>query len=667
MKTMRTIKTLYKAAVITAFSQCLFSATAQTNTQYFMKWNPQQHQLNPAFQPVGKFYIGIPALSSVNFNVGNNNLVFTDVLQNVTVDGKKKTVLFIDKNAKAGSVDDFLDAMGSNTRIFYDHRINLIDFGFKVAGGFATFNIANRASTNLLLPKAIPTLALKGIDEGETFKMKGNDFALDLTAYTELGIGYSRALNEKLTVGAKIKFLYGHANLHTNFSDISITGNETLWELKGDGDIRSSFPGIRAYENELSQIDSVTFDEDLKARDFTKPKGFGFAVDLGGTYKVLPELTVSASVLDLGFIHWTRSLNRFVKKGDFVWDGITFDVNDDTTDYGLKYQEMFDEMFNVDHNPSSYTTWLNTKFLLGGEYTFWNDRLGLGLLAKGQFYRGKLYGNGTASVNFRPWKQLSATVAYGLFDGEWNNLGAGLNLNAGPVNFYCSVDNIPFKFAKSDGALIPSNTESMLVSLGMNLYFGYTPKKEKKKKEKKEDEPLPVLVEDQKEEEKDTTSQLAVIPETPVVVPDTATTEIAKVEEQRQEVPVPVKSKEISESLKKLQQEAITNIRFLNYQNHLIAIHPASYRTLDQIVKELADDPDVNVVVEAHSAVIRDTNFTYWMTEERANLIRGYFVENGIEASRITTVGMGADRPVAKGRSAAANKANTRIVLIFSK
>ena len=659
---MKTTNTTYRALAAIAALLCLSSTNAQTNTQYFMKWNPQQHQLNPAFQPAGKFYIGVPGLSSINFNLGNNNLVFTDVIQNVTVDGKKKTVLFLDKNAKRGSVDDFLDAMGSNTRIFYDHRINLIDFGFKLADGFATFNISNRASTNLLLPKAIPELALKGIEEGEKFKMKGNDFAVDLTAYTELGLGYSRALNDKLNVGAKFKILYGHGNVHTNFSDVTITGNETMWELKGDGDVRAAIPGIRIYENELSQIDSMTFDEDLKTRDFTRPKGFGFAVDLGATYKVLPELTVSASVLDLGFIHWTRSLNRFVKKGDFVWDGITFDINDDTTDYGIKYQEMFDEMFNVDHKPSSYSTWLNSKFLLGGEYSLWNDRLGLGLLAKGQFYRGKLYGNGTASVNFRPWKQLSATVAYGLFDGEWNNLGAGLNLNAGPVNLFCSVDNIPFRYAKGDGALIPSNTEKVQVSLGMNLFFGYTPKKEKKKKQKEPEKPVLVEV-------TDTTTDMNIVSDTAVVSTEKIDSSIVSDSNLGIDTSVvekPVKSKELSDNLKKLQSET-SNIKFLNYKEHLIAIHPISYATLDIITKELNDDPDVKVTIECHSAIIRDTNFTYWMTEERANLIRGYFIEGGIDASRITTVGMGADKPVAKGNTPSANKANTRVVLIFEK
>lgn len=664
---MRTINPLYKAAAAIAVSQCLFSANAQTNTQYFMKWNPQQHQLNPAFRPEGKFFIGLPALSSLNFNVGNNNLVFTDVLQNVTVDGQKRTVLFLDKYAKRGSVDNFLDAMGDNTRIFYDHRINLIDFGFKVAGGFATVNITNRATTNLLLPKAIPSLALKGIEEGESFKMKGNDLAFDVTAFTEIGLGYSHNINDKLNIGAKLKFLYGHGNVHTNFSDITITGNETLWELRGKGDISAAVPGIQIYENEKSQIDSVTFDEDIEPREFAKPQGKGLAVDLGATYKILPQLTVSASVLDLGFIHWSKNLHKLNKKGDFVWDGITFDINDDTTDYGLKYQDMVDAMFDVDNSPASYTTWLNTKFLLGGEYTFWNDRLGLGLLAKGQFYRGKLYGNGSASVNFRPWKQLSATVAYGLFDGEWNNLGAGLNLNAGPVNLYCSVDNIPFKFAKSDGVLIPSNTESMQVALGMNLYFGY---RQKKKKEK---EAQPVLVEELKEntllvvkDDISTTDTTAAVEDTvQKVITDTLS--VAVVTDPTPVEPTPAKPKEISQNLKNLQNEAALNIKFYNYKKHLIAIDPSSYPVLDKIANELLADPDVKVIVECHSSVINDTEFTYWMTEERASLIRGYFVEKGVETRRITTVGMGADKPVVKGKSESANKANTRTILLFSK
>ena len=35
--------------------------------------------------------------------------------------------------------------------------------------------------------------------------------------------------------------------------------------------------------------------------------GYGGAIDLGVSYKLLDKLTLSASVLDLGFIKWSKS------------------------------------------------------------------------------------------------------------------------------------------------------------------------------------------------------------------------------------------------------------------------------------------------------------------------------------------------------------------------
>ena len=35
--------------------------------------------------------------------------------------------------------------------------------------------------------------------------------------------------------------------------------------------------------------------------------GYGFGIDLGASYKIMDNLTVSASILDLGFISWSKS------------------------------------------------------------------------------------------------------------------------------------------------------------------------------------------------------------------------------------------------------------------------------------------------------------------------------------------------------------------------
>ena len=41
----------------------------------------------------------------------------------------------------------------------------------------------------------------------------------------------------------------------------------------------------------------------------TSPAGYGFAVDLGATYDILPNLQASLAVNDLGFISWSKDKN----------------------------------------------------------------------------------------------------------------------------------------------------------------------------------------------------------------------------------------------------------------------------------------------------------------------------------------------------------------------
>lgn len=653
------------------------NALAQSNTLYFMKWNPQQHLLNPAYKPSGKFYIGVPGLSSIHLTGGNNSLTLTDVFHNVTVDGEKKTVLFFDHNAPGNAIDNYLDALRDRTRIFYEHRINLIDFGFRLKKGFVTFDVANRATSNVLLPKEISTLAFKGIKENQSLNIDGNDFAIDANLFTEFALGYNREINDKLQVGAKVKFLYGHANMRTDFKDLTITGNADEWSIKGDGSVMASVPGVNIVEEkDKPQIKDIEFnDDDLDASDYRKARGKGLAFDLGATYKLLPELTVSASVLDLGFIRWNKDLHKVNKKGDFVWDGIAYNIGDDTTDYGKEYQDMLDAMYEVDHSPEAYASWLAPRMYLGGEYSLWKDRLGLGLLMRSQLYRGHLYGDGVASVNFRPWRQLSATVTYGLFDGEWNNLGAGLNFNAGPINLFCAVDNIPFKYAKDDEILIPSNLENFRVSLGMNLYFGYGNPRVKKEKKTKNDailvddeiKPIPPIDNNDKQIANNETTPSdqtdSVKPEDGKSVNPT-TPENGK--ETKPVTPEETKPKVVPSNLKAMEGEALYGIKFFDYKANFMAIDPKCYPVLDKLADRLNSNPYIDVTIENHSPIVKDAEFTYFLTEERAELIRGYLIEKGIEPERIQTVGMGADAPLVKDDTPTARTKNTRTVLKFS-
>lgn len=459
------------------FSFCGLCATASaqlSNTLFFDKYNPRQQWTNPAEQPVGKFYIGFPALSTIGVTAGNSDLVFTDVIKNIYRDGRNQSVLFCDKDANGTT--DFLKAFNGNERVFAAYRLNLIDFGFRLREkNYVTFAISNRMETVAKVPGAFADFALSGMQDGRVYDFDANDLSVNSTLFTEFAVGFSRKVNEQLTVGGKLKFLYGHANIKTDFKDIQITGSEDMWCIKGDASVHGAVPGLKIIDDENGKIDSVDFDDDnMSTSDYIKPQGKGFAVDLGATYQLLPQLKLSASVVDLGFIHWTKNLLEVDKTKDFFYDGVDYDINDDSTDYWQPYQDVLENMCSDNKNPDSYWSMLTAKIYAGAEYSFWQDRLGLGLLSKTYILNGYAWEDVVASANFRPWKQLTATLTYNMFDGEWNNIGAGLNFNAGPVNLWCAVDNIPLKYGKTeDDVMFPSNTRYVRANFGLAFMFGY--------------------------------------------------------------------------------------------------------------------------------------------------------------------------------------------------
>lgn len=83
----------------------------QNNSLYFTDRIPQSTQLNPALQPACTFYFGIPLVSGIEANLGNNALGLSDIykkddgvdtwflatkdLTTQTLDKLRKTTLFL--------------------------------------------------------------------------------------------------------------------------------------------------------------------------------------------------------------------------------------------------------------------------------------------------------------------------------------------------------------------------------------------------------------------------------------------------------------------------------------------------------------------------------------------------------------------------------------------
>lgn len=455
-------------------------ASAQlSNTLFFDKLNPRQHKVSPASQPVGKFYIGMPGVSTIAVSGGNSRFTFRDLVENKEVNGEQRTLLFMDKDADG--MQNFLDKLKFKERVFAAYQVDLIDFGFRIKEkGYFTFGISNRMQTMMIIPHQIPAIVFEGMANHEVYNFRVNKLSASSSVFSEVAAGYSHKINDKISIGGKFKFLLGHANVYTDFYDLDMTGTEDEWHFLGDASIHGSVPGLRFVPNEDHQFGEVEYDEDQPISTFVKPRGHGMAIDFGVNYQILPELKVSASILDLGFVRWKKDLLQVDVKGDFVYDGVQFDINDDTTKYYKHYGEELENMYKINDNPDKYSSALATKLNVGAEYSLWEDRVGFGFLSTTYFFRRTAWEEFVLSTNFRPCRFVSLSLSYNMFDGEWNNLNAGMNLNLGPVNLYASLDHIPLKYAKIEDYKIPSNTRFMRANVGLAFLFG-TRKRDKDK------------------------------------------------------------------------------------------------------------------------------------------------------------------------------------------
>ena len=113
----------------------------------------------------------------------------------------------------------------------------------------------------------------------------------------------------------------------------------------------------------------------------------------------------------------------------------------------------------------------------------------------------------------------------------------------------------------------------------------------------------------------------------------------------------------IPEKLKKF-SGAIKGIEFETGSAKII---PKSFAILDGAVAMLQEFKDTAIEVQGHTDNAGDAALNKKLSLERAESVKAYFVSKGVFAERITTVGLGADKPVADNAKPAGRAKNRRI------
>lgn len=402
------------------------SAYAQyLRSSYFMEGTSSRLQLNPGLQPT-RGYFNIPVLGSFNIGTSSNVLGINDIVD------------VLDSGEDIFENDDLYGRLKSDNRLNVSLNTDIVSFGWYAGKGFWSVNVGLRADVGASIPQSMFEY-LRKVNRTEDINGSFSNMNFRLNAYSEIGVGYSRQITEKLSVGGRVKVLLGIARAEMAIDNFDISLNDALT----NGDYAELDPSqtygralVNAHVSTTMKGGGLSFNEatgqidgfDIDGSNFGIA-GAGFGIDLGASYKVWDNLTVSAAVLDLGFIKWKGSETTVAAPAN-----ASFEVT------GSNYQDFLDgdflsmDRFNfVQDNEAAENakTTLASTILLAGEYGLLDNRLSVGAMYTARFAKPKTLNELTLSATYRPKSWFNIAGSYSPIQAGGKSFGLALKL--GPV------------------------------------------------------------------------------------------------------------------------------------------------------------------------------------------------------------------------------------------
>ena len=94
------------------------------------------------------------------------------------------------------------------------------------------------------------------------------------------------------------------------------------------------------------------------------------------------------------------------------------------------------------------------------------------------------------------------------------------------------------------------------------------------------------------------------------------------------------------------------------------SLRPEATRALDEAVKAMQEDPELNIEIEGHTCNIGTAEYNLALGERRAHAVRDYLTSRGIGANRFRTVSYGEERPKHDNAREETRRLNRRAALV---
>ncbi len=420
----------------------------QNHTLYALNSTGSALYLNPGFVHKNKFYLSVPmGFNSVSVN--NSGFTLSDLFVKRSADDSLEI-----------RPDIAISKMSPLNFLTLDFAAELFGLGFKVRSNYFSISAMLKTQFNLMYSKDLFRLINEGNGSSAFLGNKADlsGLGVNLNAYMEYGLGYNRAINDKLTIGGRLKVLSGIANIHTTRSEMGLSTNPITYDinLKGGVGINSS--------NAFYFSDSANTDKtsDLLQSPFSF-NNFGLGLDLGATYQLTDKMELNASIVDLGFINWSHNVKNYVSNNvDYTFKG--FNINAvlfDSVDVVKGLQDTLQDVFRNEANSKAYRTSLYSRLYLAGRYEL-TKFISANVILCDHILESHHRMSMALGANLKVKNGFAMNVNYALFGGSFANVGLGFVLKSGPIQYYLASDNIlnVFDVTKS---------KNMHYSFGINI------------------------------------------------------------------------------------------------------------------------------------------------------------------------------------------------------
>jgi len=225
--------------------------------------------------------------------------------------------------------------------------------------------------------------------------------------------------------------------------------------------------------------------DNYTSRDWIKNYGTslrnpGIAFDFGAIYQIDEQITVSASLNNLGFISWKKDLNGITLKDKYHFKGLEYDTSNDNDNF---FNDLFKNLadsiahgvsYRVQHD--KFKTTLAPVLHAGASY-YLNNAVSVGFLSRSVFWKNGVRQSFNTSLCLQPYSFVAMNVGV-TWQVKGNvYLGGGFMFLLGPLQFYLLTDYAPVHYSTiriDDGEKypVPERQKSLTVRTGLNLIFG---------------------------------------------------------------------------------------------------------------------------------------------------------------------------------------------------